>query len=217
MLEVRDLSLSFPNRQLLRDVNFNIGSGEIVTLVGPSGSGKTTLLQSVAGIVAINTGNISIDGSDLSLMTYDERAKFRLQNVGLVFQGGELIPELNVLDNVALPARFIGLKTRSAKERSKEILGRVGLEDLAESPIQKLSGGEIMRVAIARAMVNNPKIILADEPTGQLDELNTVRIMELFREIAFLNNASFLIVTHDNTVSAAADRSMNISEYSVLC
>lgn len=209
-LEVVDLTLEIPGRRLLESASLAVHAGECLAIVGPSGVGKTSLLNCIAGISTPAAGSVTVDDIELSRLPSSERSAFRLRHIGMVFQFGELLPELTLLENVALPLRLLGEDRRAAEERARARLAEVGLADQAKSRPELLSGGEIQRGAIARALVHDPSLVLADEPTGMLDEDNTGRIVDLLIESTRHAGAALLIVTHNPTVARAADRLMMI-------
>jgi ABC-type lipoprotein export system ATPase subunit len=205
-LTVEDLSLKVPARRLLAGASFGVAAGECVAVVGPSGVGKTSLLNCVAGIDTPAAGSVRIDDTDLSLLRADERAAFRLRHIGLVFQFGELLPELTLLENVALPLRLMDASRRDAEDRARSRIDSLGLSHRAQARPELLSGGEIQRAAIARALVHEPSVVLADEPTGMLDEETTAKVVGLLVETARQLGSALLLVTHDPLVASTADR-----------
>jgi len=205
-LAVEGLSLEVSARRLLSGASFGVDAGECVAVVGPSGVGKTSLLNCVAGIDTPAAGSVRIDDTELSLLRADERAGFRLRHIGLVFQFGELLPELTLLENVALPLRLMDRSRREAEDRALSRLDRLGLSHRAQARPELLSGGEIQRAAIARALIHEPSVVLADEPTGMLDEDSTAQVVGLLVETARQLGSALLLVTHDPLVAAAADR-----------
>lgn len=208
-LWVDRLSLEVPGRQLLSDASFAVDSGECVAVVGPSGVGKTSLLNCAAGIETPTSGSVSVDGVEISRLSTKQRSAFRLAHIGIVFQFGELLPELTLLENVALPLRLRGVSRRVAEEKAAGWLERVDLSRRAHERPELLSGGEIQRGAIARALVHEPSLLLADEPTGMLDEENTERVVRLLVTTSRRLGSALLLVTHDLSVASAADRSLS--------
>jgi putative ABC transport system ATP-binding protein len=189
---------------ILKDVDLHIGSGEAIGLVGPSGSGKTTLLMVLAGLERADTGSIMVAGQDLTRLSEDALARFRGRNVGIVFQSFHLIPTMTALENVAVPLELAG--DSDAFERAREELAKVGLaERLGHYPAQ-LSGGEQQRVALARALAPNPAILVADEPTGNLDEATGKQIIELLFKGHVERGTTLILVTHDNALAQRCDR-----------
>lgn len=198
--------MSVNSRILLRDADLHLRAGECVAVVGPSGTGKTTLLNTVAGISAPQVGRITIEGTDLGTLRERERASLRLRRLGLIFQFGELLPELTVRENVALPSRLMGCSKSVAASRAELLLGEVALADRGDSRPHQLSGGEVQRVGVARALAHGPALVLADEPTGMLDSANTDLVVSLLFERARTHGAAVLLVTHDPLAASAADR-----------
>lgn len=213
-LVARDLSLEVPGRRLLDGLDLQAASGECTAIVGPSGSGKTSLLNCLCGIVSPTTGSVWMDDMELSALRAAKRSRFRLHNVGMVFQFGELLPELTALENVALPLRMMGADRGDAEQRAGEWLGRLGIEgpELRSSRPERLSGGEVQRVGVARALVHEPDLVLADEPTGALDEENTSLVVDLLASAAKELGAVVIVVTHDAAVAAKADRALKLSD-----
>ena len=190
----------------LRGVDFAVERGEMVAVVGPSGSGKTTLLNCLSGIDDITDGEILIDGKRLSDLSDTQKADFRAENVGFVFQAYNLIPVLRAVENVELPLLIMGADPKEARQRALDALQAVGLVDEALRPPAELSGGQQQRVAIARALVNDPGIVFADEPTGNLDSETSRDVMALLRRLNKERGQTFVLVTHDPTVARVADR-----------
>jgi len=189
---------------VLKDISLTINAGEVVGLVGPSGSGKSTLLMTIAGLEKPDSGNVIVDGADLSGFDEDELARFRGQRIGIVFQSFHLIPTMTALENVALPLELAG--NSDAFKRPAEELARVGLEERLDHYPAQLSGGEQQRVAIARAIAPQPGILVADEPTGNLDEVNGRAIVDLLFALKRERGATLVLVTHDNGLADLCDR-----------
>jgi len=214
MLVARDLSKEYrsgDNRlTVLRDVNFSIPQGALVAIVGPSGSGKTTLLGLLAGLDTPTTGQVILDGSDMTAMNEDQRAQLRGEKVGFVFQSFQLIATLTALENVQVPLELRG--ESGAGERARELLARVGLGDRLDHFPTQLSGGEQQRVAIARAFANAPRILFADEPTGNLDSDTGSRIVELLEALNRESRTTIILVTHDHALAARAQRIIRLSD-----
>lgn len=211
-LTVSDLALEVPGRRLLTGATFSAAAGDCLAVVGPSGVGKTSLLNCVAGIDLPAAGSVRIDDTELSRLRAGQRAEFRLRHVGMVFQFGELLPELTLLENVALPQRLTGRSRRDAEERARSWLDHVGLGARAGEHPETLSGGELQRAAIARALVHEPSLVLADEPTGMLDERNTEQVVGLLVDTVKRLGSAMLLVTHDPFVASAADRVLRLSQ-----
>ena len=192
--------------EVLRGVDLTVGAGEFVALRGASGAGKSTLLHLLGGLDRPNHGDIQFRTQSLAALTSGELAKLRISNIGHVFQAYHLLPELDALENVCLPARVARLDSAEAERRARVLLKRVGLEQRLEHRPAELSGGEQQRVAIARALVNQPQLILADEPTGNLDSHTGEEILNLLCELRTEHNATLVIATHESRVAARAPR-----------
>jgi putative ABC transport system ATP-binding protein len=199
---------------VLRDVNFAIPQGAFVAIVGPSGSGKTTLLGLLAGLDTPSTGQVILDGSDMTAMDEDQRARLRGEKVGFVFQSFQLIATLTALENVQVPLELRG--ESGAGERARELLSRVGLGDRLDHFPTQLSGGEQQRVAIARAFANAPRILFADEPTGNLDSDTGARIVELLEALNRESRTTIILVTHDHGLAGRAQRIIRLSDGRVI-
>lgn len=198
--------------EVLHGIDLSIGRGEKVFLCGPSGAGKTTLLYTLAGLERPEMGVVRIDGSDLYAMGRKEQSKFRNQKIGYIFQNYHLLPELTALENVAVPGAIAG---RDSTELALNALDRVGLRDRSDHLPSELSGGEQQRVAIARAIVNEPKVLFADEPTGNLDSRNSAEIMSILLDLASEHGVTLVVVTHDQNLAKAGDRTLIIQDGSV--
>ena len=207
-VSLKDVHLTLPSRagdvDILRGIDLSVRPGEAVVLVGPSGSGKTTLLMVIAGLERASRGEVTVAGQSLSGKSEDELAAFRRDNVGIVFQSFHLIPTMTALENVAVPLEFRG--TPNAMEIARDKLGRVGLGHRLTHYPGQLSGGEQQRVAIARALASGARIIIADEPTGNLDHVTGEQIIKLLFDLRGQDGASLLLVTHDSTLAARCDR-----------
>ncbi|HVP41036.1 MAG TPA: ABC transporter ATP-binding protein [Candidatus Krumholzibacteriaceae bacterium] len=210
VLEVKDVKKTYRMGRVsvpaLRGVSFDVEEGEFLTIFGPSGSGKSTLLHLIGGLDRPDGGEIIVDGSNLLQLSDDKRARLRLTKIGFVFQFFNLLPRITALENVELPLNIADVPEKEARERAKEMLKLVGLDTRIDHRPFELSGGEQQRVAIARALVNNPKIILADEPTGNLDTKIGGEIVQLMRRLNKEKGQTFVIITHDPTISENADR-----------
>ncbi len=204
MLELRDVHKSFPQGgemvEVLHGVSLQIQPGKLVAIVGPSGSGKSTLLNLIGTLDVPSAGRLLFDGREIGSLSTKERARFRAQNLGFIFQFFNLLPGLSARQNVELAAAIAAQEREQARRRTGELLERVGLGEKAEAPARNLSGGQMQRVAIARALVNEPKLILADEPTGNLDQQNAHGILELLRQQAE-DERSVVMVTHDHDLA----------------
>jgi len=214
MLIARNLTKEFDSGAhhltVLRDVTFEIAQGEFIAVVGPSGSGKTTLLGLLAGLDTPTRGQVILDGTDITNLTEDARAKLRGEKVGFVFQTFQLIPTLTALENVQVPLELRG--ERNAEARATELLGRVGLADRVEHLPTQLSGGEQQRVALARAFANRPRILFADEPTGNLDGTTGERIVALLEELNSEAGSTIVLVTHDVALAERARRLIRLRD-----
>ncbi|MGE5100393.1 MAG: ABC transporter ATP-binding protein [Deltaproteobacteria bacterium] len=214
MLVARDLSKEYRSGEnrlaVLRDVSFSIPQGAFVAIVGPSGSGKTTLLGLLAGLDTPTKGRVILDDADLTGMDEDQRARLRGEKVGFVFQSFQLISTLTALENVQVPLELRG--DSGAAERARELLGRVGLADRLDHFPTQLSGGEQQRVAIARAFANSPRILFADEPTGNLDSDTGAHIVELLEALNRESKTTIILVTHDHTLAGHAQRIIRLSD-----
>jgi putative ABC transport system ATP-binding protein len=218
MLVARELSKDYRSGEnrlaVLRDVSFSIPQGAFVAIVGPSGSGKTTLLGLLAGLDTPTHGQVLLDGADLTAMTEDDRARLRGEKVGFVFQSFQLIATLTALENVQVPLELRG--ESGAGERARELLSRVGLGDRLDHFPTQLSGGEQQRVAIARAFANAPRILFADEPTGNLDSDTGARIVELLEALNRESRTTIILVTHDHGLAGRAQRIIRLSDGRVI-
>jgi putative ABC transport system ATP-binding protein len=202
---------------VLRDVSFEVPAGAFVSIVGPSGSGKTTLLGLLAGLDTPTRGRVVLDGVDLGALDEDRRAALRGEKVGFVFQSFQLIPTLTALENVQVPLDLAGqVPPREAASRARDLLQRVGLGDRTHHFPQQLSGGEQQRVALARAFVNTPKILFADEPTGNLDGATGARIVELLESLNRERGCTIVLVTHDTALAARTQRTIRLRDGAVV-
>lgn len=212
MIEIKNINKSYGALRVLDNVSVRINDGEVVTVVGPSGAGKTTLLQIVGTLDAPDSGSVLYDGKDVIAMKERELARFRNQNIGFVFQFHQLLPEFTMLENVMMPALIGGVKHRDAEARAKELLDYLGLSARMEHKPNELSGGERQRVAVARALVNRPAVVLADEPSGSLDSQNRQELHKLFFRLRDEMKQTFVIVTHDDSLAADADRVLRMCD-----
>lgn len=212
MIEARDIVKRYGNLEVLRGVSVTIGDGEVVSIVGPSGAGKTTLLQIMGTLDSADGGSVLYDGVEVSRMKDRELARFRNQNIGFVFQFHQLLPEFTMLENVAMPALIAGVKRADAYERARQLLEYMKLSDRLDHKPSQLSGGECQRVAVARALVNKPKVILADEPSGSLDTHNKMELHKLFFDLRDEFKQTFVIVTHDESLAGEADRTLRMRD-----
>lgn len=212
MIESIGITKSFGNLKVLKDINFNIKKGEIVTIVGSSGAGKTTLLQIVGTLSKPDTGDILIDGVNINALNNNKLAGFRNSKIGFVFQFHHLLAEFTALENVCIPAYINGRSKTDAESEAKKILDFLNLSKRLEHKPGELSGGEQQRVAVARALINNPSVILADEPSGNLDSVNKKELHELFFKLRDRFNQTFIIVTHDNGLAEMSDRVLKMKD-----
>lgn len=212
VLTAKNIKKSFGETHALRGVSLDVKVGEVLAVMGPSGSGKSTLLHSLAAITSIDSGEITFDGKRIDQMNDNERSILRRTSFGFIFQFGQLVPELTAVDNVALPLLLNGAGRKVAYEKARSWLNKVGLRDKENSLSGELSGGQAQRVAIARSMVIEPKVLFADEPTGSLDSLNSEKIMELFINTAKQHGTTVIMVTHEPTIAAYADREIIVRD-----
>lgn len=212
MIKLRNITKSFGNLQVLRGIDLDIEKGEVVSIVGPSGAGKTTLLQIMGTLDKADGGSIEIDGIDVSRLKQKELSKFRNQKIGFVFQFHQLLPEFTALENIMIPAFIAGKNKSEAKERAEELLAFMGLTDRASHKPNELSGGEKQRVAVARALMNHPVVIMADEPSGSLDSKNKEELHRLFFELRDKMGQTFIIVTHDEALATLSDRIIHMAD-----
>lgn len=206
MLTARNIVKSYGSLQVLRSVDLTVGRGEFLAIVGPSGAGKTTLLQIIGTLERPDSGEVTIDGTDVMRLSERRLAEFRNRNIGFVFQFHQLLPEFTLAENVALPAMIGGEKRSKALARAASLLGQLGLADRLDHRPAQLSGGERQRAAVARALINDPAVILADEPTGSLDSRNREELYRLFFDLRASTGKTFIIVTHDDSLAHHADR-----------
>jgi putative ABC transport system ATP-binding protein len=212
LLSARDVVRSFGATRALDGACFALDAGEVVAIMGPSGSGKSTLLHCLAGILPPDSGSIAYDGRELTAMSDRERSALRRRDFGFVFQFGQLVPELDCVENAALPLRLEGVRRREAERRARRWLERLEVADLAAKRPGEISGGEGQRVAVARALATEPRVLFADEPTGALDSLNGERVMELLTAAARDHGAAVVLVTHEPRVAAYADREIVVRD-----
>jgi len=212
MIQSLNIKKSFGNLQVLKGIDFKISKGEIVSIVGASGAGKTTLLQIIGTLDKSDSGNVLIDDVDITDLTDKKLAKLRNEKIGFVFQFHHLLPEFTALENVCMPAFLKGIKRKEAENKALKILDFLNLNDRISHKPNELSGGEQQRVAVARALINNPAVILADEPSGNLDSANKKELHELFFELRDKFNQTFVIVTHDNELATMSDRLLHIKD-----
>ena len=210
MIKLEGITKSFGSLQVLKGIDLEINKGEIVSIVGPSGAGKTTLLQIMGTLDEPDAGTVQIDGTVVSRMKEKELSAFRNKNIGFVFQFHQLLPEFTALENVMIPALIAGISSKEANDRAMKILDFVGLVDRASHKPNELSGGEKQRVAVARALINDPAVILADEPSGSLDTHNKEDLHQLFFDLRDRLGQTFVIVTHDEGLAKITDRTVHM-------
>ncbi len=212
MLEIIDINKHYGSLHVLKDVNLTIGEKEIVTILGPSGAGKTTLLQIAGTLDTPDSGRILYDGEAVQGLSDKKLSAFRNSHIGFIFQFHQLLSEFSARENVALPAMIGGMSRAKALRRADELLDLLGLADRRQHKPAQLSGGERQRTAVARALVNNPRVVFADEPTGSLDSRNRDEIQDLFSRLRDSLGQTFVIVTHDPTLSDIADRTIHMAD-----
>ena len=212
MIEIKSVTKSFGSLQVLKGIDLRIEKGEIVSIVGPSGAGKTTLLQILGTLDKPDSGSVVVDGIETSTLSTNKLSEFRNTHLGFVFQFHQLLPEFTAIENIMIPAYIAGMKPKEARSRAEELLAFMGLSDRATHKPNELSGGEKQRVAVARALMNNPAVILADEPSGSLDSKNKEELHKLFFELRDKFGQTFVIVTHDETLATLTDRTIHLKD-----
>jgi len=210
MIEVQGITKSFGSLQVLRGIDLIIYKGEVVSIVGPSGAGKTTLLQIMGTLDKADSGQVRIDGMDVGGLGEKELSAFRNRRIGFVFQFHQLLPEFTALENVMMPALIGGMSAGEATRKAKQMLELLGMADRAGHKPAELSGGEKQRVAVARALMNDPAVIFADEPSGSLDSKNKEELHQLFFDLREKLGQTFVIVTHDEGLAKLTDRTIHM-------
>ncbi len=216
MIEVRNLIKNYGNLRVLQSVSLSVKRGDVVAIVGPSGAGKSTLLQLMGTLDKPDAGEILYDGKSINRLRPNELARFRNSQIGFVFQFHNLLPEFSALENVCIPAFIAGRKRSEVESDAMRILGRLGLEPRMSHRPAELSGGEQQRVAIARALINKPLVILADEPSGNLDSANAHDLHALFFSLREELNQTFVIVTHNDALAEMADRKIEMRDGKIM-
>lgn len=212
MIEVKGITKSFGQLQVLKGIDLHINKSEIVSIVGPSGAGKTTLLQIIGTLDRPDTGSIIIDGTDVCNIKGKKLSDFRNLHIGFIFQFHQLLPEFTAIENIMLPALIAGCSKSKVKEEAKELIDYLNLSDRAYHKPNELSGGEKQRIAVARALINKPDVILADEPSGSLDSQNKEELHQLFFDLRDRFGQTFVIVTHDEHLASLTDRTIKMRD-----
>ncbi len=216
MIKLEGITKSFGDLQVLKGIDLEISKGEVVSIVGPSGAGKTTLLQIMGTLDKPDAGTINMNGQEINRMKDRDLAVFRNKHIGFVFQFHQLLPEFTALENVMIPAFIAGTSTKEATKRAKEILNFMGLTERSSHKPNELSGGEKQRVAVARALINHPSVILADEPSGSLDSHNKDELHQLFFDLRDKFEQTFVIVTHDEGLAKITDRTIHMIDGQII-
>lgn len=212
MITISNIKKHFGSLEVLKGISLVINKGEVVSIVGPSGAGKTTLLQIIGTLDKPDTGSVTIDGQEITNLSSGKLADFRNKHIGFVFQFHQLLPEFSAMENVMIPALISGASRRQAKEKALSLLDMLGLSDRVNHKPAELSGGEKQRVAVARALVNDPSVVLADEPSGSLDSKNKSELHQLFFELRDRLGQTFVIVTHDESLAELTDRTIHMRD-----
>ncbi len=216
MIDIKGITKSFGSLQVLKGIDLHIERGEVVSIVGPSGAGKTTLLQIIGTLDRPDSGSIIVNGINVGNLSTSKLSDFRNTHLGFVFQFHQLLPEFTAMENIMIPAFIGGKKTGEAHCRAEELLDFMGLADRSTHKPNELSGGEKQRVAVARALMNNPAVILADEPSGSLDSKNKDELHKLFFELRDRFGQTFVIVTHDESLASLTDRTIYLRDGQII-
>lgn len=216
MITVEGITKSFGTLKVLKGIDLHVEKGEIISIVGASGAGKTTLLQIMGTLDKPDSGSVTINGQNLKKLGDSRLSDFRNQNIGFVFQFHQLLPEFTAVENVMMPALIGKVRESEAKAKARELLDMLGLTDRMEHKPNELSGGEKQRVAVARALINNPAIILADEPSGSLDMENKADLHQLFFKLRDTLGQTFVIVTHDEHLASITDRTIHMMDGNIV-
>ena len=216
MIKANDITKSFGPLQVLKGIDLTVGKGEIVSIVGKSGAGKTTLLHILGSLDKPDSGSVTLAGTDITQLKDRELSDFRNRHIGFVFQFHQLLPEFSALENVMMPALIAGIPNSKARCQGLELLDFLNLADRAKHKPNELSGGEKQRVAVARALINHPDVIFADEPSGSLDSANKQDLHQLFFSLRYQMSQTFVIVTHDESLAALSDRTIRMADGRIL-
>lgn len=212
MIEIKNITKSFDSLNVLKGIDLHVNKGEVVCIIGPSGAGKTTLLQIIGTLDKPDRGNVVIDGIDVTKLKQKALAQFRNKHLGFVFQFHQLLPEFSAIENVEIPALIAGVSAKEARKQAEELLEYMGLSNRVDHKPNELSGGEKQRVAVARALINKPSVILADEPSGSLDSKNKQELHQLFFDLRDKYGQTFVIVTHDEGLASLSDRTIRMKD-----
>ena len=212
MIDIKGIKKSFGSLEVLKGIDLNIDRGEVVSIVGPSGAGKTTLLQIIGTLDRPDAGTVCVDDIDTTQLSSNKLSDFRNRHIGFVFQFHQLLPEFTAIENIMIPAYIAGTSNKEARQRAEELLQFMNLSERASHKPNELSGGEKQRIAVARALVNNPAVILADEPSGSLDSKNKAELHQLFFDLRDRFGQTFVIVTHDEELARITDRTIHMRD-----
>ena len=212
MITTKGITKRFGQLEVLKGIDLHIAKSEVVSIVGPSGAGKTTLLQIIGTLDKADSGSIVIDGMDIAGLNATKLSEFRNLHIGFVFQFHQLLPEFTAIENIMIPAYIAGTSPSETRTRAKQLLSFMGLSDRATHKPNELSGGEKQRVAVARALMNNPAVVLADEPSGSLDSKNKAELHQLFFDLREQFGQTFVIVTHDESLAQLTDRTIHLKD-----